>query len=385
MKSENIINAFLFSIIGGVITAFVFLFCIKQGIIIPSNTEDNIKIVKDHEVSLPKSQNDFSTKVMAAVEKNSETVVGIVNIKKVKNLFTGKVDDVEQGVGSGIIFKKERDKIYVVTNNHVVENSGELEICLSNGKKVQATLKGKDTLTDLAVLEFTDSSINSIAAFGNSDDVKVGQLAIAIGNPLGIEFSKTVTQGIISAKKRNITVDTELGEWDINVIQTDAAINPGNSGGPLINEFGEVIGINSMKIVRNGVEGLGFAIPINDAIPIINELLKGRKVERPYIGIINPVDLKDIPDLYKKEIFNLPDDLEDGILINGITPYSLAEKYGLKKYDVITEINKSKVSTLADFKNYLYTKVKVGDEIELTIYRKNVFIKIKILLSKALD
>jgi serine protease Do len=256
---------------------------------------------------------------------------------------------------------------------------------LSNGKKVQATLKGKDTLTDLAVLEFTDSSINSIAAFGNSDDVKVGQLAIAIGNPLGIEFSKTVTQGIISAKKRNITVDTELGEWDINVIQTDAAINPGNSSGPLINEFGEVIGINSMKIVRNGVEGLGFAIPINDAIPIINELLKGRKVERPYIGIINPVDLKDIPDLYKKEIFNLPDDLEDGILINGITPYSLAEKYGLKKYDVITEINKSKVSTLADFKNYLYTKVKVGDEIELTIYRKNVFIKIKILLSKALD
>ena len=153
---------------------------------------------------------------------------------------------------------------------------------MPNGDRVEATLKGADQLTDLAVLEIDAENVDTVAEFGDSDSIRTGEPAIAIGNPLGLEFSRTVTQGIISAKERSVAVSNN---WEINVIQTDAAINPGNSGGALINIHGQVIGINSLKIASSGVEGLGFAIPINDVIPIINDLVEYGEVQRPYLGV----------------------------------------------------------------------------------------------------
>lgn len=249
---------------------------------------------------------------------NKDTVVSVINTEKTKSndsdplsgmfggMFGGsdgngsnnnpsQKDQQQISEGSGVVYKKDNGSAYIVTNNHVVSGSSSLEVVLSNGQKKEAKLVGHDAVTDLAVLKINGNGVNRVANFGNSDDIKVGQTALAIGSPLGSEYASSLTEGIISAKKREVPqASTENGQQnasagDATVIQTDAAINPGNSGGPLLNIAGQVVGINSMKLSKDSsgtsVEGMGFAIPSNEVVRIINQLIKDGKVIRPELGI----------------------------------------------------------------------------------------------------
>lgn len=276
--------------------------------------------------------------------------------------------------GSGVIFKKSGDKAYIVTNNHVVEEANSVEIMLTSGEKVKAKVVGTDSYTDLAVLEISADKVTTVASFGDSSAINVGEPAIAIGSPLGSTYANSVTQGIISAKNRQITNTNEENQTvNINAIQTDAAINPGNSGGPLINAAGQVIGINSVKIAQSSssssvsVEGMGFAIPSNDVVKIVNQLMTDGKVTRPKLGI-SMYDLTNISADQQKSTLKLPSTVTEGVVLASVTKNSPAEKAGLKKYDVITQLDDTKVTSGTDLQSALYAK-KVGDTVKVTYYR----------------
>lgn len=311
------------------------------------------------------------------VESSSKAIVGIVNMQKQSNPFSQNSSDVESGSGSGIIFKKDNQYAYIVTNNHVIEGANALEISLYNGDKTEAKLIGADALTDLAVVRIDAKYASDIINFGDSSTLRPGDQVWAIGNPLGQQLSRTVTQGIVSAVDRSITVNTSAGDWEFNVIQTDAAINPGNSGGALINSKGEVIGINSLKIADSGVEGLGFAIPSNDLIPIVNEIIEKGKVERPYLGV-GLASLEEVPRMYLQD---LPNKVSEGVMITNIDANSAAAKAGLKVQDVIVAIDGKKVANSTDLRKYLYSEVKIGDKVKLEIYRDGKSQKVELTLT----
>ncbi|PAE18263.1 S1C family serine protease [Robertmurraya siralis] len=326
---------------------------------------------------MPTSTNNSSASVADIVDQTASAIVGIVNRQQQNNPFSRTSEVVESGSGSGVIFKKTDDVAYIVTNNHVIEGASEIEVSLHNGEKVTAQLIGADALTDLAVLKIDAKYADNVLSFGDSSTLRAGDQVLAIGNPLGLEFSRTVTQGIVSAVDRNIAVSTSAGEWELNVIQTDAAINPGNSGGALINSQGQVIGINSLKISESGVEGLGFAIPSNDVVPIVNEIIESGKISRPYMGV-SLASLNEIPPAYYQ---NLPDDVTGGVMVTYVDPNSAAAEAGIKAQDIIVSINEQKVETASELRKYLYTEAKIGDEVKLEIYREGKLIKEKITLS----
>lgn len=326
---------------------------------------------------VPTSTNNSSASVADIVDQTASAIVGIVNRQQQNNPFSRTSEVVESGSGSGVIFKKTNDVAYIVTNNHVIEGASEIEVSLHNGEKVTAQLIGADALTDLAVLKIDAKYADNVLSFGDSSTLRAGDQVLAIGNPLGLEFSRTVTQGIVSAVDRNIAVSTSAGEWELNVIQTDAAINPGNSGGALINSQGQVIGINSLKISESGVEGLGFAIPSNDVVPIVNEIIESGKISRPYMGV-SLASLNEIPPAYYQ---NLPDDVTGGVMVTYVDPNSAAAEAEIKAQDIIVSINGQKVETANELRKYLYTKADVGDEVELGIYREGKLMKASITLS----
>lgn len=314
---------------------------------------------------------DVESNVTSAVDKAGEAVVGITNIQST-SFWSDEQADSTAGTGSGVIYKKEGGKAYVVTNHHVVEGATALEVSLSDGTKIPAKLRGSDIWTDLAVLEIDAKEVKKIAEFGNSDKLKAGEPAIAIGNPLGPTFSGSVTNGIISGLERTIPVDINqdgVADWQSEVIQTDAAINPGNSGGALINIAGQVIGINSMKIAQNAVEGIGLSIPINYAIPIIDDLEKYGEVRRPYMG----VDLKsvaEVPGYYQEEALKLPNDVKDGVALRSVVPNSPADQAGLRELDVIVEMDGQKITDVIDLRKHLYNKKKIGEQLKIKFYRE---------------
>lgn len=299
------------------------------------------------------------------VEDASKAVVGVERFQHTNNRFALDSEIQANGSGSGVIFRKDEKNAYIVTNNHVIEGAEKIEVSLESGEKTTAELVGADALSDLAVLKIDSKYANTVLKFGDSDKLRAGEQVVAIGNPLGNDFSRTVTQGIISAVKRSINVKTSAGEWDLNVIQTDAAINPGNSGGGLINAAGELIGINSLKIAENGVEGLGFAIPSNDAIPLIEEMIKNGKVERPYMGV-SLVELAQVPQQYVQQ---LPLEVEGGVMVADVDPESAAVKAGLKVQDVIVAMNDKEVKSSSELRKLLYTEFKTGDKVLLKVYR----------------
>ena len=299
------------------------------------------------------------------VESASSAIVGIVTYQTPGNRFVQNAEAVQRGSGSGVVYKIDGDKAYIVTNNHVIEGAERLEVSLESGEKTAAELVGKDALSDLAVLTIDAKHADAVLEFGDSDKLRAGDEVVAIGNPLGLDFSGTVTQGIVSAVNRSINVNTSAGEWEMNVIQTDAAINPGNSGGALLNAAGQVIGINSLKIAENGVEGLGFAIPSNEAIPLIEEMEAHGKIERPYIGI-GLANLDQVPSSYLQ---SLPLDVKGGVMIASIDPKSAATKAGLQTEDIITAINEKTINNATELRKFLYTELKVGDTATFAIYR----------------
>ncbi|MFC0210966.1 S1C family serine protease [Paenibacillus chartarius] len=302
--------------------------------------------------------------VVRAAEKVRPTIVSVVSTRKDEN---AAVELNGVGIGSGVIFQRSGDKVRVLTNNHVVDGASSFELVLATGEKRKGTLIGKDYITDLAVLEMDGAGIKAVAEFGDSEALRLGEAVIALGNPLGLGSSPTVTWGIVSSPRRTIPVslsgDGEY-DWQMDVIQTDAAINEGNSGGALVNMEGKVIGINTMKIADIGVEGLGFAIPIKDVQPIVDSLIKYHKVKRPQLGV-RLVDLASFKG--GVESLKLPEDVKTGVIV--LEASGPAAAAGLKSQDVIVELDGKPVGSAFELRKYLYTSKGIGDKITISYYR----------------
>ncbi|WP_144492888.1 S1C family serine protease [Bacillus pumilus] len=368
--------AWLSPILGGIIGGGLVL-----GItpLLPQSQDTAVNNQTQTASSEPAASENFSTKqitnatnVSDMVEDLEPTIVGVSNYQSTQNSFglSGDSTEAEAGTGSGVIFKKDGKKAYIITNNHVVEGANKLKVTLYDGKTKDAKLVGSDVMTDLAVVEINADGIDKVASFGDSSKLRAGDKVIAIGNPLGAQFSGTVTEGIISGLDRTVEANTSSGTVEMNVLQTDAAINPGNSGGPLINTDGQVIGINSLKISESGVESLGFAIPSNDVKPIVDELLKNGKVERPYLGV-QMIDLEQVPETYQENTLGLFDkQIGKGIYVKDVSKGSPAQKAGLKSGDVIIKFKGKNVANSSQLKEILYKETKVGDKTTMTVIRE---------------
>jgi len=366
---------FLASLVGAILGVFLIVVALPRiGFdVLPYSTETDSDVedgttnndaVRTENVSL-----NVVTDITKAVEKAGDAVVGITNLQTTS--FWSETSSQEAGSGSGVIYKKVDGKAFVVTNHHVIEGANSLEVTLSDGTKLEAKLRGSDVWTDLAVLEVDGSKIETVAEFGDSDALKIGEPVIAIGNPLGATFSGSVTQGIVSGLERAIPVDINQDgaiDWQAEVLQTDAAINPGNSGGALINISGQVIGINSMKIAQSSVEGIGLSIPIKSAEPIISDLEEFGEVKRPYMGI-QLQSVNEVSAYHQKETLKLPEDVTSGVVIMTVDPNSPAEQAGLEDLDVIVEMDGDPIKDVIDLRKHLYNKKKVGDQLKIKFYR----------------
>lgn len=296
------------------------------------------------------SSNVSDSSVTNAVATAQPAVVTVNNFAQ-----TGfSSEAVEAGVGSGVIYKKEGDSAYIATNHHVVNGADKLTVTFNDGTTAEATLMGSDATYDLAVLKVDADKVPAVISIGKSSELKPGQTVIAIGNPLG-QFENSVTRGVVSSTSRLVPVDTdENGQADFNaeVIQTDAAINPGNSGGALINEEGQLVGINSMKIATAEVEGVGFSIPVDIALPLINQIEQTGEVNHPSLGV-SLRDVSEFPPGYLTEQINLPESVTAGTIIVEVQQNSSAAKAGLEARDVIVKINDKEVSSFIDLRSEL--------------------------------
>ncbi|MGR4072415.1 S1C family serine protease [Streptococcus parasuis] len=361
-------------------------------------TQGNSTSNQANTTSVSNVQYSNDTATTQAVEKVQDAVVSVINYQtqssnSLSSIF-GNIESSDElavaGEGSGVIYKKDGDTAYIVTNNHVISGAEKIDILLASGEKLSGELVGADTYSDIAVIKIAADKVTTVAEFANSDTIKVGETAIAIGSPLGSVYANTVTQGIISSLSRTVTSQTEDGQTiSTNAIQTDTAINPGNSGGPLINIQGQVIGINSSKITSSSVsssgvavEGMGFAIPSNDAVQIINQLETNGKVTRPALGVqmVNLTDLS-TSQLEKAGLANT--DLTSGVLIVS-TQSGLPADGKFEPYDVIVEIDGETIENKSDLQSELY-KHQIGDTITVTYYRNNKKMTVDIKLTHSTD
>lgn len=395
-KSPGFFRRFGTSLLGGVLGAVltIGIFYVANGSLLAPNNQNASGSPSAGNTKVSNMKVDVNSDITDAASKVQDAVVSVINLQKQQSQsglggfsdFFGGNDNQqsqedsgqleETSEGSGVIYKLEGKTAYIVTNNHVVEKQDGLEVLLKDGSRVKATLVGTDSYTDLAVLKVESDKVADIkpATFGDSDNLKVGEPAIALGSPLGSQYANSVTSGIISSLNRQVVNQNDEGQTvNINAIQTDAAINPGNSGGPLVNMAGQVIGINSSKIVQTesnvSVEGIGFAIPSNDVVNVINQLEKDGKVVRPALGI-TMVNLSDLSTEQVSEIVKVPSSVTQGVVINSVQSSTPADQAGLKKYDVITKIDDTDVSTGVELQSELY-KHKVGDTVKITYYRKD--------------
>ena len=326
-------------------------------------------------VSKAAVKNENST--TQAVDKVKDAVVSVITYSSnsQNSLITSDETDTDTNAeqvfseGSGVIYKKEGDTAYIVTNTHVINGAKKVDIRLADGTKVPGDIVGSDTYSDIAVVKIAADKVTTVAEFGDSNQLTVGETAIAIGSPLGSEYANTVTQGIVSSLNRNVSLKSEDGQAiSTNAIQTDTAINPGNSGGPLINIQGQVIGITSSKIASNGgtsVEGLGFAIPSNDAINIINQLEKNGKVTRPALGI-QMVNLSNLSSTDLQRL-NVPSSVTAGVVVRSVIT-SMPANGHLQQYDVITKVDDKAISSTTELQSALYSH-SIGDSMTITYYR----------------
>ena len=362
----------IIGLLGGLLGAFILL--TAAGVSFTNTTDTGVKTVKTVYTNI--------TDTTKAVKKVQNAVVSVINYQEgsssdsLNDLYGrifggGDSSDSSQenskdsdglqvaGEGSGVIYKKDGKEAYIVTNNHVVDGAKKLEIMLSDGSKITGELVGKDTYSDLAVVKVSSDKITTVAEFADSNSLTVGEKAIAIGSPLGTEYANSVTEGIVSSLSRTITMQNDNGESVSTIaIQTDAAINPGNSGGALVNFEGQVIGINSSKIsstsavAGSAVEGMGFAIPSNDVVEIINQLEKDGKVTRPALGI-SIADLNSLSSSATSKL-DLPDEVKSGVVVGSVQKGMPADGK-LQEYDVITEIDGKKISSKTDIQTNLYS------------------------------
>lgn len=383
--------------LSGVVVGALLVWLLVPSLSTTGNTSTtSTNATKNNPTAIQQVATEVQSDITKAVDTASPAVVGITNLQQVETFnefdrFFGGGErrgdngdgTQEAGSGSGVIYKIEGGKAYIITNHHVVEGANQLEVTLQDGVKAQAKLVGSDVWTDLAVITVPSKNIKTAIKFGNSDVLKQGQTAIAIGNPLGLEFYGSVTTGVISGTDRTVPVDLNadgMEDWQTEVLQTDAAINPGNSGGALVNINGELIGINSMKISESTVEGLGFAIPINSVIPIIEELEASGKVTRPTMGV-SLLDLTEVPAFYQQQTLQLPEDITAGVVVNEVVSGSPASKAGVKRYDVIVEMDGKTIENSIDLRKILYNEKEVGDTLKIKVYRAGKLIELQLTLS----
>lgn len=284
----------------------------------------------------------------------------VVMVKIYKN---GKAS----GSGSGFVYKKDDKYGYVMTNHHVIEGATSITIKLTSEEEVDGTLLGSDEYLDIAIVRIPKEKVISVAKIGSSTDIELGEQVFTVGTPVSENYFNTITGGYISGINRLVTVSVKANnDWIQEVLQIDAAINPGNSGGPLVNFNGEVIGVTSLKLVDSSIEGMGFAIKIEDALKHINDLENGNKIQRPMLGITH----SNITETYTLRTYgiSLDESIKYGIVILDVEKGSGADKAGLQKGDVIIKLNKDKTTNMAYLKYLLY-KYNVGDTIEITYIR----------------
>lgn len=397
-KKERKLTALQSGLIGGAVAA-VLISGVGYAVTTANDTDDQISTeevqsIVDEAVSSAQADNtassvqstslDVTTDVSETVANVQNSVVSVVNMTESVSTYdlfgftsptqeesTTESSELEtSSEGSGVVYKVDGDTAYVVTNNHVIDGADAINIIMADGTQVEAEVVGSDPWTDLAVLKISSDVVTTVAEFGDSDSLKVGEPAIAIGSPLGSEYATTVTQGIISGLNRSVAVDIDgdgTSDWVANVIQTDAAINPGNSGGALLNAAGQVIGINSMKVSSDQVEGMGFAIPASQVQTIIAELEENGEIVRPELGV-SMVDLNRVSLDYQSQNLQLPDDVDGGIYIAEVVVGSAAEAAGLQADDVVVEFAGEAVSDSASLRQVLYQQ-ESDASVEVSFYR----------------
>ncbi len=348
----NILTMIIVFVIGGVFTYAIIGSPITSG--------DATSVFKS--CSTTKCTNKViidDTGISEAVDKIYDAVVMIQNYQGNSVASTG----------TGFVYKVDDQYGYIMTNQHVVDSATKIIAIDSQDQQIEATLLGGDIYLDVAVIRIPVDKVLKVAEIGNSENAKLGDTVFTVGSPLGYEYRGTVTGGRLSGKDRMVSVSvsgSNSNDWMMKVLQTDAAINPGNSGGPLVNSNGEVIGINSMKLIQTEVEGMGFAIPIEYAMSHISTLEAGTAIVRPMLGI-TLVDATDTRTLYQNQIL-LDQSIKEGVVVVDVVSNSGAATSGLKKGDVITKINNENVPTGAYLRYELY-KYNVGDTIEVTYIR----------------
>ena len=310
-----------------------------------------------------------SDTLSAAIDKVYKSVVTVEN-------YTNKLSS----LGTGFVYKTDDNYGYILTNNHVVSGAKTIKVLNMNGDLVVATLLGCDEYADLAVLRVDKSFVLQVATMGISSKSKLGDTVFTVGTPISLTYVGTVTKGIISAMSRTVEITIEEGaDYMMDVIQTTASINPGNSGGPLVNVNGEIIGINTLKLVDDDIEGMGFAIPIEMATAVVDRLETGETIERPYLGV-TAIDANNLYQLYKNDIL-LSKDYDMGVVIYSIEDKSTASLAGLQKGDVILKIGDYDITNSAYFRYVLY-KYKVGDTVTIGYERNGEAKTAQLILSK---
>ena len=364
-KIGNVALIFVVGFLGGILGTFLTLQTSHSS---TSNTES-----KQVHSTTVKTAYKNTTSTSEAVDKVKNAVVSVITYSDSSNqgLFEKEENSDSQisSEGSGVIYKKEGKYAYLVTNTHVINGAKKVDILLADGNKVPGEVVGSDVYSDIAVVRISADKAKAVAEFGDSNQLTVGETAIAIGSPLGTDYANSVTQGIISSQGRNVNLKADNGQnISTRALQTDAAINPGNSGGPLINIQGQVIGITSSKISNNGqtsVEGMGFAIPANDVVNIIKQLEEKGKVVRPALGI----QMMDLSNLSTSDLsqLKLPEKISGGVLVRS-TLENMPASDKLQRYDVITKIDDTDIESPADLQSALYSH-QINDTIKVTFYR----------------
>lgn len=355
-------------LVGVIIGVLVGALCMYLAILyVPGFGEKTITNVTKTEKEVTVTDNGIAD----AVEKVYDSVVIVETFAKGRAFATG----------TGFIYKHSNDTYYILTNHHVIEDGDQIKIVLTNGDEVEVKVEGGDEFSDIAVLSYKTDKELKVSNIGSSTNARVGDTVFAIGAPLDSSvYSWTVTRGVLSGKDREVSISlggSQTSDWIMQVLQTDAAINSGNSGGPLCNSNGEVIGITNMKLVTSGVEGMGFAIPIEEASTFADKIINGESVARPYLGVA----MYDVSNSYYAYAFkNSSTNLTDGVGISEVVKDSPAEKAGLKAGDTIIGIDNDTIKDTATLRYKLY-KHKEGDVVKITYVRNNKTLTTKVSLT----
>lgn len=395
----------------------------KDKIIEAEIVKEEINPIKDEQMNNKENnsnkENFFSSKLFLAIitffsgvlitilivyNLNGKTIMQTVTNENIKTTTIEEVSDLKTGInniydstvyievlgsrgtlssGSGFVYKKDEKYGYILTNHHVIQGGTKFEVTFADGSEALAERVNSDEYYDIAVLKVDVSKIKSVSKIGNSANLELGDSVFTVGAPLGKEYMGTITKGIVSGINRMVSVELTSGAYLMEVIQTDASINSGNSGGPICNIKGEVIGITSSKLIGNGVEGMGFAIPINSVMEVIENIESGKTIVRPYLGV-QIVDLTNTFALQYYYGITIGADVEFGAVLSYVEEGKPADKAGLKVGDVIIEIDGEKITDTSHFKPALY-KHSVGDTISIKYYRENKLLETKIKLSEAIE